>query len=59
MEFNTATTPRGILNSQFNPDRFPNATLKTFNQFIEKYEFWYEAQYPERPKHPIEASITK
>ena len=59
MEFDTATTPSGILNLQFNPDRFANATLKAFNQFIEKYEFWYEAQYPERPKHAIEASITK
>ena len=59
MEFDTATTPHGILNLQFNPDRFANATLKAFNQFIEKYEFWYEAQYPERPKHAIEASITK
>ena len=59
MEFNTATTPRGIKNLQRNPERFPHATLKVFNKFIEQYEFRYEAQYPEPPKHAIEACITK
>ena len=59
MEFNTTTTPRGIQNLQFNLDRFPHATLKAFNEFIEQYEFRYEAQYPEPPKHAIEACITK
>ena len=38
---------------KFNPDRFPHATLKTFNEFIEQYKFRYEAQYPEPPKHTI------
>ena len=59
MEFDTATTPRGIQNLQFNPDRFLHATLKAFSEFIEQYEFRYEAQYPEPPKHAIEACITK
>ena len=59
MEFDIATTPRGIQNLQFNPDRFPHATLKASNEFIEQYEFGYEAQYPEPPKHAIEVCITK
>ena len=29
-----------------------------FHEIVEKYEFQYEAQYPEPPKHSIEASIT-
>ena len=47
MEFETAAAPRGIQNLQFNPDRFPHATLRAFNKFIEP------------PKHAIEACITK
>ena len=35
MEFDTATTLRGIQNLQFNLDRFSHATLKTFNELIE------------------------
>ena len=59
MEFNTTTTPSGIQNLQFNPDRFSHATLKAFNEFIEQYKFRYEVQYPEPLNHAIEASITK
>ena len=33
--------------------------MKAFNKFIEQYEFRYEAQHPEPPKHAIEACITK
>ena len=46
-------------NLKFNPDLFPHATLKTFNKFIEQYEFWYEEQCPEPQKHAMEACITK
>ena len=59
MEFDIATTPRGMQNLQFNPDQFPHATFKAFNKFIEQYKFQYEAQYPELPKHAIETCITK
>ena len=59
MEFDTATTPRGIQNLQFNPGRFPHAILKAFNELIEQCEFRYEAQYPEPPKHAIETGFTK
>ena len=43
MEVDTATIPRGTQNLQFNPDQFPHATLKAFNEFIEQYEVRYEA----------------
>ena len=33
--------------------------MKAFNEFIEQYQFRFEAQYPEPPKHAIEACITK
>ena len=46
-------------NLKFNPDLFPHATLKTFNKFIEQYEFWYEKKCPEPQKHAMEACITK
>ena len=59
MELDAATTPCGIQNLQFNQDQFLHATLKAFNKFIEQYKFWYKAQYPEPPKHRIEACITK
>ena len=59
MEFGNDTTPRGIQNLQFNLDQFPHATLKAFNEFNEQYEFRYEAQYLEPPKHAIETCITK
>ena len=29
-----------------------------FYEIVEQYEFCYEAQYPEPPKHAIEACIT-
>ena len=57
MEFDPVPTPRRIPNLQFNLDRFPRATLKAFNEFIEQYGFRYEAQYPEPPRHEIEACI--
>ena len=42
---------------QFNPDDYPHATLKAFNEFIEQYEYRYEAQYPDPPKHAIENAV--
>ena len=52
-------SPRGIPNLQFDPDKHPHATLKSFNDFIEQYEFRYEAQYPEPPKNLLENAILK
>ena len=57
MEFDPVPTPRRIPNLQFNLDRFPRATLKAFNEFIEQYEFRYKAQNLEPLRHAIEACI--
>ena len=55
----TNESPRGVPGLQFDPDKHPHATLKAFNEFVEQYEFRYEAQYPEPPKHIIDSAITK
>ena len=53
------STPTGITSLQFNPDKYPHATLKAFNEFIEQYEFCYIAQYPVPPKNAIDNEIEK
>ena len=52
-------SPRGVPSLQFDPDRHPHATLKAFNEFIDQYEFRYNAQYPEPPKHLLDSAVTK
>ena len=59
MDLHNEHSPRGIPNLQFDPDKHPHATLKAFNDFIEQYEFRYEAQYPEPSKHILENAVTK
>ena len=51
--------PRGVPTLQFDPDSHPHSTLKAFNQFIEQYEFRYDAQFPEVQKHVLDAGIEK
>ena len=53
----TTDSPRGIPNLQFDPDKHPHSTLKAFNEFIERYEFRYEAQYPEPAKNVLDNSV--
>ena len=53
------TNPRGVPNLQFDPDRHPYSTLKAFNEFIEQYEFRYDAQYPDVPRHMMESAVEK
>ena len=53
------STPTGITNLQFNPDKYPHATLKAFNEFIEQYEFRYIAQYPVPPKNAVDNEVEK
>ena len=49
----------GIPSLQFNPDKHPHATLKAFNDFIEQFEFRYNAQYPEPSRSVMENAISK
>lgn len=50
-------SPRGIPSLQFDPDKYPYATLKAFNDFIEQFEFRYEAQYPEPQKNILDNGV--
>ena len=51
--------PQGVPKLQFDPDKYPHSTLKAFNEFIEQYEFRYDAQYPEVPKHVLDNAVEK
>ncbi len=51
--------PRGVPTLQFNPDNHPHSTLKAFEEFIEQYEFRYEAMFPEVQKHVLDNAIDK
>lgn len=44
MELKNCSATYAIGALQFNPDRYPHATLKTFNEFIEQQEFYYIAR---------------
>ena len=52
-------SPRGVPGLQFDPDSYPHATLKAFNEFVEQYEFRYNAQYPEPPKTVMDNATLK
>ena len=56
---NMDSTGIDIPSLQFNPDKHPHATLKAFNDFIEQFEFRYNAQYPEPSRSTIENAISK
>jgi hypothetical protein len=34
----------------FDPDKYPEDTLKVFQEFIQTFELRYHAQYPDPPK---------
>ena len=57
MATSTDNTPRGTVSLQFDPDLHPHTTLKAFNEFIEQFEFRYEAQFPQPSKTLKEAAI--
>ena len=50
-------TPRGVHSLQFDPDKHPHCVLKSFNDFVDQYEFRYGAQFPVPPKHAIDNEI--
>ena len=52
-------SPRGVPHLQFNPDKHPHATLKAFNEFVDQYDFRYEAQYPEPPKNILDNAVLR
>ena len=51
--------PRGVVTLLFDPDAHPHTTLKAFNEFVDQYEFRYNAQYPQPPKALKEDAIAE
>ena len=41
----------------FGPDEHPENMLKTFQEFIQHFQLWYEALYRDPPKVSLEATI--
>ena len=56
---NIDSTGIGIPSLQVNLDKHPHATLKAFNDFIEQFDFYCNAQYPEPSRSAIENAISK
>ena len=43
----------------FDPDLYPDNTLKKFNEFTQSFKLRYEAQYPDPPKVSMDAAIER
>ena len=43
----------------YDPDIYPDDTLKAFNEYIQMYELRYDAQYPDPPKVLLDAAIER
>jgi hypothetical protein len=41
----------------FDPDIYPDNTLKAINKYIQLYELRYDAQYPDPPKVSLDAVL--
>ena len=58
MDYDSAS-PRGVPCLQFDPDKHPHATLKAFNEFVDQYEYRFNAQYPEPSKQLLDNAVIK
>ena len=43
----------------YDPDIYPDDTLKAFNEYIQMYELPYDAQYPDPLKVLLDAAIER
>ena len=43
----------------FDPDQHPEATLRAFDEFTQRFELRYNAQYPDPPRVSLEAAIKR
>ena len=43
----------------FDPDKHPEDTLKSFEEFCQVFELRYDAQYPDPPKVSMDAAIQR
>ena len=51
--------PQSYQKVHFDPDLYPDNTLKAFNEFIQIYELRYDALYPDPPKVSLDSAIQK
>ena len=43
----------------FDPDKFPDDTLKAFHEFVEDFELRYDANYPDPPKVSLDSALER
>ena len=43
----------------FDPDQYPEDTLKAFEEFTQLFELGYDAQFPDPPKVSMDAAIDR
>ena len=43
----------------FDPDKFPDNTLKAFAEFVEDFELRYEANFPDPPKDSLDSAVER
>ena len=55
----TMGEPRSNTQVYFDPDDYPNDTLKSFKEFAKVFELRYNAQYPDLPKMSLDAAINR
>ena len=56
---NKDSTRIAIPSLQCNLDKHPHAAVKTFNNFVEQFEFRYNAQYPEPSRNALQNATSK
>ena len=49
----------GVRKLYFDPDQYPEETLKAFNEFTQEYLLRYDATYPDPPKVSMDAAIQR
>ena len=43
----------------FDPDTYPEETLKAFEEFIDTFELRYDAQFPDPPKVSMDSALQR
>ena len=55
----TAHLASSISRLFFDPDKFPDNTLKAFAEFVEDFELRYDANFPDPPKVSLDSAIER
>ena len=51
--------PQSCQKIYFDPDLYPDNTLKAFKDFIQVYQLRYDAQYPDPPKVSLDSAVQR